>query len=160
MATLEFLEDENGEQQALDFIDHLADIAIEDPKVRDLVHRIEQMLDVLEDVGVPPIGKRDFERQKIDGTPFMLAPIIKDLKRHHPLYEARVNYNRDYAFRLIFFYDIEGNEEVLYFTRAVLKDDTGVSKAFKELAAKIKNIDFDQACYESEKLYRRFSLKK
>lgn len=159
MAILEFLEDHNGNQQALEFIDRLADIAMEDVKVQDLIHRITQMLELLERVGVPPIGSRDFQLQKLDGSPFMLAPVVKDLIHHRPLYEARINYNRDYAFRLIFFYGIDENgEEVIYFTKAVLKDDTGTSQAFKDLESKIENIDFVQACLESEVIYRRFSL--
>lgn len=158
MATLEFLEDENG-QQSYDFIVRLAEIAMEDEKVQDLVHRISQMLALLESVGVPPIGSRDFQLQKLDGSPYMLAPVVKDLRHHKPLYEARINYNRDYAFRMIFFYGVdEDGEEVIYFTRAILKDDTGKSQAFKELEVQIDNMGFEQACLESEVMYRRFSL--
>lgn len=159
MATLEFLEDDNGKQQAYDFIVRLAEIAMEDEKVQDLVHRISQMLALLESVGVPPIGSRDFQLQKLDGSPFMLAPVVKDLRHHKPLYEARINYNRDYALRMIFFYGFdEDGEEVIYFTRAILKDDTGKSRAFKELEVQIENMGFEQACLESEVMYRRFSL--
>lgn len=156
MATLVFMKDPDGKQQSFEFMKQLIGIGIEDEKVRDFVHRIEQAIDILEDVGVPPIGERDFRAQKLDGTPFMLAPIVKELVHHQPLYEARVNYNRDYAFRIIFFYGIEDDEEVIYFTRAVIKDDTGVSSSFKELESKVDNIEFKQACRESEIMYRQF----
>lgn len=162
MAILDFIEDENGVQQAFDFIEKIAEIAKEDDSdqtVKDLSHRILQLLTWFKKHGLAPVDKRDAVFQKLNRSPFTMAPVIKDLVYHPGLYEGRINCNRDFAFRIIFFQSFnEDGEEVIHFTKAVVKDDHG-SQAFQNLVQKIVNIDFEQACAESDAIYSRFETR-
>ena len=162
MAILDFIEDENGKQQAYDFIDRISDLADEDNAdvtVKDLSHRILQLLLWFKRHGLAPSDKRDAVFQKFDRSPFTMSPVLKDLVHHTGLYEGRINCNRDVAFRIIFFQSFNSDgEEVIHFTKAVIKDDHN-SKAFQDLVQKVENIEFKQACLESEAIYSRFEMR-
>lgn len=119
MATIIYLED-NGVSEVAQLIREIALQGIEgDGDAQHLARYIRQGLDLLESVNVPPNKRLQaiFEEDSGDKRTFQL---LKSLKKT-PLLEFRVNRSVPGAFRAIFFeYEYEG-EELLVFTKALLK---------------------------------------
>src|SRR5437763_15667675 len=120
MVTIEYLEDENGEQQVVSEIAAIAIKGREDSGYANLAKYIAEALDFLKDVGVPKDKELlPFETTNEDGNPLTFASILKDVKYHPPLLEFRVNWRNTGYFRAIFFCieDSWGNQRI-FFTKA------------------------------------------
>lgn len=132
--TIEYLEDPNGEQQVLEFLSDLADKAMLDDDYSNLLTRIDVILTILEEIGVPEINNRTHFAKGHKDQMITLVDIVKELTNHPPLLETRANWRAigNGAFRAIFFYEKDriGNQTI-YFTQAVLKEDT-YSPAFEK----------------------------
>lgn len=143
MATIIYLE-ENGESQVITEITNIAHMGIEgDTDARQLAKYIRQGLTQLSKVGLPQnlqlimIG----EEENGDKRTFNL---LKPLVSSYPLFEFRVNRSTPGAFRAIFFeFEWEGNQ-LLVFTRALLKKGD------------INPPELQTAIQESEMLYLDF----
>lgn len=146
--TIEFLKDDEGNQQVVDLIHDIATKAESDEEYKEITKRIAQVFYYLQTVGVPSKHKRTITAKSKDGYDITLADIVKELTYHKPLLETRINWRPVGAFRAIFFYeqDIKGNQ-VLYFTKAVIKHDD-YSK------------DFESIVIESEHMMNEFYTNK
>lgn len=125
MVTIEYLEDENGDQQVVSEIAAVAIKGKEDPSFAALSKYIAEALDFLKYVGVPKDTELlPFETTNEDGNPLTFASILKNVKYHPPLIELRVNWREAGYFRAIFFCleDSEGNQKI-FFTKALLKQE-------------------------------------
>lgn len=96
---------------------------MEDAGYANLAKYIAQALDYLEDIGVPDKKFLPFVTEREDGLPRTFATIVKELKHHPPLLEFRVNWRGTGYFRAIFFCIEEGNQQNLYFTKSILKQE-------------------------------------
>lgn len=120
---IEFLEDEHGRKQVLDVVADIAKKAHTDKEYKEFSGRITVLFQILKNRGV------QFEKGigEIEGKTVYLHEMIKELERHPPLYESRVNWSKLKfgAFRAIFFYeeDESGNQKI-YFTQATVKEKT------------------------------------
>lgn len=143
MTTIIYLE-ENGESQVLTEITNIALMGIDgDNDAQHLARYIRQGLKQLEDIGVPANKRLMMTGYEDNGNPRTFH-LLKPLTCNRPLMEFRVNRSRPGAFRGIFFeYQYEG-EQLIVFTRAVLKDGD------------INPPEFQQAIRESEYLYDDF----
>lgn len=141
---IEFLEDENGQQQVVDLITSIAKSGKSYREYAELSSRVAQVLDYLYEVGVPPKDKRTIYAESLDSYQITLTEVVKELDNHPPLLELRANWKPIGAFRAIFFCikDDDGNESI-YFTKAVIKEATYSS-------------DFEDAVVNSEKMMRDF----
>lgn len=139
MATIFYLE-ENGESQVLTEISNIAHLGIDgDKDAQTLARFIAQGLDLLKDLGIPENKDLLLFGQEDNGD-LRTFHLLKELRYcRFPLFEFRVNRSTPGAFRAIFFeYNYEG-EQLLVFTRAVLKQgDTNPP----EFQAAIKKSEF------------------
>lgn len=144
MITIEYLYDKNDRQQFIDCINDIVLKAQTESQYGEMAGRIAQVLDYIEDIGIPPSHLRTITGTSTKGETITLTDIVKELKKHPPLLEFRVNWKPIGAFRAIFFYvqDTEGNQTI-YFTKAVIKQHT-YSQAF------------ENAARESEEMLREF----
>lgn len=144
MITIEYLYDKNDRQQFIDCINDIVIKAQTEPQYGEMAGRIAQVLDYIEDIGIPPHHLRTITGTSIKGDIITLTDVVKELKDHPPLLEFRVNWKPIGAFRAIFFYaqDTEGNQTI-YFTKAVIKQHT-------------YSQDFENAVRESEEMLREF----
>ena len=121
---IEFLEDEHGRKQVLDVVADIAKKALTDKEYKEFSGRITVLFQILKDRGVQYEEKGIGE---VEGKTVYLLEMVKQLDRHPPLCESRVNWPRlEYgAFRAIFFYeeDEQGNQKI-FFTQAVVKNKT------------------------------------
>lgn len=133
--TIEFLEDNQGNQQVMDLVLDIAMRAQTDEQYREMAKRITQVFSYLKHIGVPPRHQRTIKATSKDGFTITLVDIVKELTYHKPLLEIRVNWRFVGAFRAVFFYeqDTQGNQ-VLYFTKAVIKEDN-YSEEFEGIVA-------------------------
>lgn len=143
MATIIYLKD-NGESQVAK---HIADIARMgnqgDSNARALAKYIRQGLTQLSNVGVPP-NKQLMMVGKEDNGDLRTFNLLKPLTSQYPLNEFRINRSTPGAFRAIFFeYNYEG-EQLLIFTKSVLKQGDPNPP------------EFQVAMRESEALYVKF----
>lgn len=123
MAIIRYVSDPNtGEKQALQLIKQIALWAKQgNNDYRKLAVFITQALVQLEEIGIPNPPELLFKTADIDDPNRTLTfRLLKELKYHPPLLEFRVN-QQPYAFRAIFFFDTIDNEQVIFFTRALLK---------------------------------------
>jgi hypothetical protein len=148
MVTIEYLEDENGEQQVVSEIAAIAIKGREDAGFANLSKYIAEALEFLKEVGVPKDSALlPFETLNEEGHKLTFASILKHIKHHPPLLEFRVNRREAGFFRAIFFCieDSKGNQ-TLYFTKALLKQEKNPP-------------EFTALAIESEKMLRAFSAK-
>lgn len=144
MITIEYLYDKNGKQQVIDFINNIVAKAQTDEQHEEMAIRIAQVLDYIQDIGVPPERLRDIKGESRHGNEITLTDVVKELDRHPPLLEFRVNWPPVGAFRAIFFYENDTqNNQNIYFTKAVIKDDT-------------YSQEFEYAVVESEQMLKDF----
>ncbi|MFD2828881.1 hypothetical protein [Corticicoccus populi] len=141
---MEFLEDENGQQQVIDLIHDIVTKAQTDKNYREMAKRIAQVFQHLKTTGVPPEHLSTINAKSTDGFTITLVDIVKELTEYKPLLETRINWKPVGAFRAIFFYeeDSRGNQ-IIYYTKAVIKTST-FSQDFEDIAA------------ESEKMMKEF----
>ena len=131
--TIEFLTDSDGKQQVMDVIHDIAIKAKSDEEYREIAKRITQVFYYLKSVGVPSKYKRTIKAYSKDGYEITLSEIVKELTYHKPLLEVRINWHPVGAFRAIFFYEQDTQDnQILYFTKAVIKDGNH-SEAFEHI---------------------------
>lgn len=125
MITIQFLKDSNGDYQVADLLKNIVTKSSTDDNYGELAARIYQVLDILKDYGVPHKDLRTHFGQSLKGNPITLKEIVKELRDYPPLLELKVNWKPIGAFRALFFYinDNAGNQTI-YFTKAVIKQDT------------------------------------
>ncbi|EST55770.1 hypothetical protein T458_05445 [Brevibacillus panacihumi W25] len=133
-AIIEFLRDDHGNQQALQFLLEIQEKAKVDKKYEQFFARIQRGLEFLEHYGVT----KDQVVLEIDGIPYTLR-LVKELKAHIPLCEFRVNWLQIGAFRALFFVYYDQGKEILLFTHAMIKQQTSDSE-FEKLILKSKAI--------------------
>lgn len=140
MITIDYLVDKNGRQQVIDMINTIIANADDDTheyqegydKMR---QRIAHGLQYISIVGIVEDQLKQVVGTEQDGSVFTLAPLVKPLKYHRPLYEFRVNVRSVGAFRAIFFYDEDPyKNQSIYFTKAIIKPTT-TYQAFNAIAA-------------------------
>lgn len=143
MVTIIYLND-NGERQVAQHIADIARMGNEgDSNARVLAKFIRQGLTQLFNVGVPP-NKQLMMVGKEDNGDLRTFNLLKPLTSQYPLYEFRINRSTPGAFRAIFFeYYYEG-EQLLVFTKSVLKQGDSNPP------------EFQVAMRESEVLYVKF----
>lgn len=144
MTTIIYLTDD-GVTQVPEEISSIARKGIEgDQDAMELAKYIRQGLKLLEEVGVPPTHKLQLISEEENGDKRTFQ-ILKKLKHcAHPLFEFRVNRSTPGAFRAIFFEFEYENEQLLIFTKSLLKQGDSNPPEFQKI---IK---------ESEILYMKF----
>lgn len=143
---IEFASDlQTGNRPVLDHLNNLRTLVqAKDADASWILPRIVRALDFTRRHGVP--GSLNRQLMDVDdvGAPFTLTEPVKALKHHPPIHELRVNKkDRGGAFRALFFpYPFEG-DQILVFTRSVMKQDTS-------------DQDFDIAVSETEAMLPDF----
>lgn len=119
-----YLEDETGQKQVINIIKIITIKALEDDGYAELAKYIAKALDYLESVGVPDDKFLPFVTEREDGRLITFATIVKKLNHFPPLLEFRVNWRGTGYFRAIFFCINRENGQSLYFTKAILKQES------------------------------------
>lgn len=144
MATIIYLK-ENGESQIITEITNIAHMGIAgDSDAKELAKFIRQGLQRLSNVGVPS-DKRLIMVSEEENGDLRTFQILKELRHcKYPLNEFRINRSTPGAFRAIFFEYEHEDEQLLIFTKAVLKQGDPNPP------------EFQAAIRESEILYEKF----
>lgn len=146
MVYIEFAYDGNGKQPVLDHLKELRQKATRgDQDAIWLLSRITRAFRFIQRHGIPASLGQTLIDNDDDGLPFTLVNPVKELVHHRPLLELRVNKpRRAGAYRAIFFpFDFEGNQ-ILVFTRSVIKQSTS-------------STDFETIIHETELMMPDFN---
>lgn len=144
MAIIEFILDENNEQQVLNVLNSLNEDAKGDKEIGDLYGLIIRGFKFLQKHGIPAGTKELMAKlAEEDETPYSIR-LIKELRHHPPLYEFRINWRGAGAFRAILFEHPLDGDQLLVFTRAIIKQTT-------------TSRDFEKIINESEQLLQEFN---
>lgn len=139
METIIYLE-ENGESQVVTEITNIAHMAIAgDSNAKQLARYIRQGLQQLSNVGIP-YDKRLIMIGEEENGDLRTFQLLKDLKYcKYPLFEFRVNRSTPGAFRAIFFEYVYEGEQLLIFTKAVLKKGDPNPLSSKQRLKRVKS---------------------
>jgi hypothetical protein len=121
-AKIEFARNEHGQQPVLDHLYELK--ALSEAKDLDatwMLQRITRAFRFISFHGIPNAIQPSYSDTDDAGIPFTLAQPVKELIHHRPIFELRVNRQGYGAYRALFFpFDHQG-QQILVFTRSVLK---------------------------------------
>jgi len=125
VAIIEFVRDEFGQQPVLNHLNALKALsAANDPDATWIMQRISRALKFVALHGIPSAIQPVFSDTDDAGNPFTLAQPVKQLIHHRPILELRVNKQGYGAFRALFFPYEHLGQQILVFTRSVLKSGT------------------------------------
>jgi hypothetical protein len=122
MAKIEFYRDDNGHSQAHSLLLEIEEKAKVDPSYSQLYYLILNGLNLIKRHGLPLINSL-VQLEKEDGSPYSIR-LVKDLVKHKDLFEFRIDWKEVGAFRAIFFQFKFHEEEVIFITKAIIKDKT------------------------------------
>jgi hypothetical protein len=146
MAIIEFALDQHGQKPVLNHLNILKTQAqAGDADALWILPRITRALNFAGRHGIPDAIDKIFTDTDDDGVVFTLAKPVKELVHHRPLLELRVNRKGYGAFRAIFFPFVYEGQQVLVFTRSVLKQQTS-------------SVDFDNAVQDTEVMLPDFLI--
>lgn len=142
MNKIEFLKDDQGNQQVLQFLNTLSERTQTDANSFQLLHLVARGFEALTIYGITQAVKRYITLEREDGKPYTIS-LVKPLKFHRPLLEFRINWEGIGALRIIFFEYCHLNITIYVMLKAVLKETTS-------------DPDFEVAASECEILYHAF----
>ncbi|SCW68412.1 hypothetical protein SAMN04487970_102838 [Paenibacillus tianmuensis] len=146
MAVIEFALDEHGQQPVLNHLNMLrAQAQAGDLDALWILPRITRAMSFVSRHGIPDSLDKLLSDTDDNGVAFTLAKPVKELVHHHPLLELRVNRQGYGAFRAIFFVHKHEGQQILVFTRSILKQ----SKS---------SIAFDIVVHETEAMFSDFKI--
>lgn len=144
---IEFLEDPTtGDQPVLALIRQIGADGQQDADLLQMYKLIIRGLDFLRRHGLQDAFKEYFKTHLEDGRPYTIL-LVKQLNDHVPLLEFRINWQGTGAFRAVFFEHIEGEDQILYFAQAVVKQKTF-------------DLDFETIVAQAEHAYKGFLTRK
>ncbi|MFP4976857.1 hypothetical protein ACE6ED_15740 [Paenibacillus sp. CN-4] len=141
--TIEFMTHPvTGKIPMSEFLDQLVKEAKTDAIKLQLLLFITRGFEFLEKYSLQHAFKTYFETHREDGVPYTIK-LVKNLERHVPLIEFRINWRGIGAFRAIFFEHVVGDNQILFFINCVVKPET-------------KDPAFERAAKDAEMVYQHF----
>jgi len=141
--TIEFLKNPADQKKpVLELIQQIQQDSKTDSASLQMFKFIMRGLEFVERHGIPLAKQYYFTDLKEDGKPYTIQ-LIKELRDHVPMLEFRINWQGLGAFRSVFFEYCIGDNQILVFARAIVKQAT-------------YSADFEQIVLETEQLYPDF----